>query len=155
MQIFHCGDDYGSQQNLLWSPEVWRQFVKPRQKQLFDLAHERGYKIMQHSCGSIVKIIPDLVEIGLDGLQPIQVTAEGMDPIELKSDFGSKLTFMGAIDGQGVMVNGTPSEVKVEVSRIIDLLGVDGGYIVSTSQGIMPDMPNENVVAMFEAAGSM
>ncbi len=155
MQIFHCGDDYGTQQNLLWSPDTWRQFVKPRQKQLYDLAHARGYKVMQHSCGAIVKIIPDLVEIGLDGLQPIQVTAAGMDPTALKTAFGDCLTFMGAVNGQGAMVNGTPDDVRDEVRLRAEQLGARGGYIVSTSQGIMPDMPNENVVAMYEAVGSM
>lgn len=151
MQIFHCGDDYGMQQNLLWSPECWRRFVKPRQKKLYDLAHQHGYKVMQHSCGSIVQVIPDLIEIGLDGLQPIQVTAAGMDPEILKARFGKNLLFMGGVNGQGVILHGTPDDVGDEVRLRIKQLGSDGGYIVSTSQGIMPDMPNENVAAMYAA----
>lgn len=155
MQIFHCGDDYGAQQNMMMSPENWREFVKPRQKRLYQLAHAHGYKVMQHSCGTFVQIIPDLVEIGLDGLQPIQVTAQGMVPSVLKERFGKDLLFMGAVSGMGAIRNGTPDEVRDEVRLRMEELGSGGGYIVSTSQGIMPDMPNENILAMYETVGSL
>ena len=152
MHIFHSGDDYGTQLDLLYSPELWRAFIKPRIKQLYDLAKEHGYKIMHHSCGSIIKIIPELIEIGLDGLQPIQVCAAGMDTAILKQKFGSRLAFMGAIDAQNIMPFGSLQDVKDEVKRRINDLAPNGGFILSTSQGIMPEIPNENIVAMFEAA---
>ena len=151
MQIFACGDDYGSQRDLLWSPEIWRRFVKPRQKKLYDLAHDRGYKVMQHSCGSIVKIIPEMVENGLDILQPIQVSAAAMDPAELKRRFGNQLTFMGAVDAQHVMPFGTTDDVRAEVKLRIEQLAANGGYIITTSQGIMPEVPNENIIAFYDA----
>ncbi len=148
MQVFFMGDDYGSQRDLLWSPEVWRRFVKPRLKKLYDLAHMRDYKVMQHSCGSVVKVIPDMIEIGLDVLQPIQVCAEGMDPMTLKQQFGDQLSFMGGVDAQQVLPFGTPQEVQEEVRRRIEVFAPGGGYILSTSQGIMPDVPIENFLAM-------
>jgi len=151
MQVFFMADDYGTQQDMLFSPDAWRRFVKPRLKKLYDLAHDRGYLVMQHSCGSVARVIPDMIEIGLDVLQPIQVAAAGMDPAALKSQFGDKLAFMGAVDGQQVLAFGTPDEVREEVRSRIEVLAPGGGYVLSTSQGITPEVPVENIRTMLAA----
>jgi len=151
MQVFFMGDDYGTQRDLLYSPDTWRRFVKPRLARLYDLAHDRDYLVMQHSCGSVAKVIPDMIEIGLDVLQPIQVAAAGMDPASLKRDFGDRLAFMGAVDGQRVMAFGTPEQVRQEVCHRIQTLAPGGGFVLSTSQGITPEVPVENIRAMLAA----
>ena len=151
MQVFFMGDDYGTQRGLFWSPATWRRFIKPRLKKLYDLAHDRGYPVMQHSCGSVVQVLPDMIEIGLDVLQPIQVSAAGMDPAALKEQFGDRLAFMGAVDAQRVMAFGSPDDVREEVRNRIEILAPGGGYILSTSQGITPEIPVENIRAMLNA----
>jgi uroporphyrinogen decarboxylase len=152
MQIFFMGDDYGTQTSLLYSPEMWRRHIKPRLKKIYDLAKEHGYKVMQHSCGSIAGILPDMIEIGLDGIHPIQVTAAGMEPQRLKAEFGDKVYFAGSIDAMRTLIGGTRDDIDEQIKDRIEVLGKDGGFILGPSQGFLPEIPVENIVFMYETA---
>ncbi|UCB46671.1 MAG: hypothetical protein JSV25_04420 [Spirochaetota bacterium] len=144
------GDDFGTQQGLLISPEMWRKYVKPRYKKLISVIKSYGLKYCHHSCGGIRPIIPDLIEIGIDVLHPIQPLAAGMNNKELSREFGKELTFYGGIDEQRTLPNGSPEDVKREVRERINTLGKYGGYIVAPSHAFQPDTPLENVIAVYE-----
>lgn len=146
----YLGDDFGSQQGLVMSPEMWRQYIKPRYKKLIGLIKSYGIKYCHHSCGGIRPIIPDLIEIGVDVLNPIQPLAVGMDPKELGDTFGKNLTFYGGIDEQRTLPQGSVHDVKAEVNDRLQTLGKYGGYIVSASHAFQPDTPIENVLAVYE-----
>jgi uroporphyrinogen decarboxylase len=151
--IIRMGDDLASQNSLLVSPRMYRKFIKPYQKELFDFIHARTEaKIWFHSCGSIVKLIPDLIEIGVDLLNPVQVSAKDMDTAYLKQAFGDRLAFCGAIDTQHVLPHGTIADVKKEVERRIRDLAPGGGYLLTSVHNIQDDVPPENVIAMFQHA---
>ena len=137
---------------MMISPEIWRERIKPYTGRLISTFKEMGLMTFYHSCGSLVPVIDDLIEVGLDFLDPIQVTAAGMRPEELFPQFGDKLSFHGAIDEVELLPHATPDEVYKETTRIIDILGRNGGYIVSPSHQVQGDTPPENVVAIFEAA---
>lgn len=111
----YCGDDFGTQRGLLISPEMWRQYIKPRYKNLIEVVHNYGLKYFHHSCGGVRPIIPDMIEIGVDVLNPIQPLAVGMEPRELADDFGKKITFYGAIDEQDTLPFKKPEDVRQEV----------------------------------------
>jgi len=148
-------DDLGQQDRTLLSPEMYRKLVKPRQKKLFAEIKQRGsekLKILMHSDGSIYEILPDLLEIGVDILNPIQVSAAGMSPEGLKKEFGRDLVFWGAgADSQGVLSFGTPDEVRQEVRANIEALAPGGGYVFSSIHNIQPEVAPENIEAMLEA----
>jgi uroporphyrinogen decarboxylase len=134
------------------SPALWRKHIKPYSTQLIKPFKEAGCKTMYHSCGSIVPVIPDLIEMGLDILDPIQPKAAGIDPETLKSEFGERLSFHGGLDIQELLPFGTPAQVATETARLIGILGANSGYIVSTAHRIQPDAPVENVLALFKTA---
>jgi uroporphyrinogen decarboxylase len=147
-------DDLGTQNSLLISPDLYRKFVKPRHKKLFSFIKEKAphIKVFLHSCGAIKPLIPDLIEAGVDILNPVQVSANGMNTKELKRDFGDILTFWGGgIDTQKVLPFGSPKEVREEVKRRIDDLAPGGGFVFSTIHNIQADVPPENIEAMLEA----
>ena len=137
---------------MLLSPRVWRERIKPFSGRLITTFKQMGLKTFYHSCGSIVPVINDFVELGLDILEPIQVSAAGMSPEEVFAGFGDRLSFNGAIDVVRLLPNATPEEVYRETTRTIDILGRQGGYIVSPSHQVQGDTPPENVVAIFDAA---
>ena len=147
-------DDLGMTERTLISPALYRALIKPRQKRTFDFFKARtGAKRYYHTDGAIYPLIPDLIEIGVEVLNPVEVRAAGMEDTEkLKREFGNRLTFWGAIDTHHVLPHGTPEEVREEVRRRIRDLGPGGGYVVSPVHNIQPDVPPENVVAMYEAA---
>ena len=147
--IYNC-NDFGAQSGLIMSPETFRRFFKPALKRLYDVVKEYDAKVMQHTCGSIVPIIPDLIEIGADIINPVQVSAAGMAPDLLKREFGDKVTFHGAIDTQYILPNGSIEDVRSETKRVVRLLGKGGGYILAGSQGFESDIPVENIVAMYD-----
>lgn len=149
MQIFFMGDDYGTQTSLLYSPEMFRRFIKPRLKKLYDLAKSYGYIVQQHSCGSVVGIIPDLIEIGLDGLHPIQVSATGMELGTLKAQFGDKLYFAGSMDAMHLLIDGTKEEVEARIKETMELFD-EGGFIFGPSQGFLPEIPVDRIIMMYE-----
>ncbi len=133
------------------SPELYREMVKPYQAELFAFVKERTpAKLYYHSCGSVVQLIDDLIEIGVDALNPIQVTARGMDTAELKRRFGDRIAFWGAIDSQKVLPFGTPDDVRQEVQKRISDLAPGGGYILAGVHNLQPDISPENIIAMYE-----
>ncbi len=153
IDIFFFGDDMGTQLSLLISLNHWRTFCKPHIKRFLELARQWNLKTMFHSCGAIREIIPDLVELGLDALNPVQVSARGMDLMELKTEFGEKLTFHGGIDHQRILAFGSEYDVRKEVRRVIDIMAPGGGYCLAPSHDLMLDeFPVENVIAMYDEA---
>jgi uroporphyrinogen decarboxylase len=145
-------DDLAGQFDLLISPEIYRKVVKPRHKKIMDFIKARtDAKIFFHSCGAIRGIIPDMIDIGIDIINPVQVSATGMESAALKRDFGKDITFWGGlVDTQGVFTNGTPQQVRDEVRRRIDDFGTGGGFIAATVHNIQANVPPENVMAMWE-----
>lgn len=153
VMIVETGDDLGTQESLLISPEMYRTFIKPAQKRLNELICNRApkAKIFMHNDGAIRRLLDDLIEVGVDILNPVQPSAEGMKSVTLKRDYGDRLVFHGAVD-QGP-IEGTVDDVMAEVRRRIDALAPAGGYILSTCNHII-DAPPENVVAIFKTAAS-
>ena len=147
------GDDLGSQENMLMSPELWRRHFKPRMKHIIEAIRMKkpGIYIAYHSCGSMAQVIPDLVEIGIDVLNPLQESAAGMNQSAIKAEFGSKITMMCGPDTQTFTTKASPAEIKVKVKQLCTELGAGGGYIFAVSHHIQHDTPDENIQAMLEA----
>jgi uroporphyrinogen decarboxylase len=155
MLIFKTSDDYATQRGMMFSPALWRRFFKPGLARQFRVAKELGMWTMMHACGDVSEILPELVDIGLDILEPTQAHLPGMRPEKLKREFGADLTFFGAICTQSTLPHGTPGDVRREVAARIRVLGADGGYIVSPDHTVLDDVPAENVIALYRAAGSL
>lgn len=143
-------DDFGSQNSLLISKDMFNKFFAPSLKQLIDLANSYGATLILHSCGSVISLIPDFIRIGLKVLDPIQTSAKDMDINVLKEKFGDQITFHGAIDTQVTLRKSSASEIREIVKTTIDVLGKDGGYFFSPSHRIQQDTPLENIIAMYE-----
>ncbi|VGO11905.1 hypothetical protein PDESU_00453 [Pontiella desulfatans] len=143
-------DDYGTQNGMLFSNDMWNQFFAKNTKRLADLAHRHGAFYLQHSCGAVRPIIGNLIDCGVDGLDPIQKVA-GMEPEGLKADFGDQLCFHGGIDTQDLLPHGTPAAVTAEAERFIETLNKNGGYILGPSQDFEGDVPVENILALYAA----
>jgi uroporphyrinogen decarboxylase len=147
------GDDLAVQDGPAMSIDMYRRFIKPRQAKIFNLIKQKTEaKLLYHCCGSVRPFIPDLIDIGVDAINPVQVSAKGMDTKELKREFGDKLSFWGAIDTQRVLPFGNVDEVKKEVERRIDDLAPGGGYVLSAVHNIQADVPPENIMAMYNTA---
>ena len=147
------GSDWGTQLDLLMSPAVWDDMIRPGEQREYDLVHAFGKDVWVHSCGCIDKLVGRLVEMGLDVLNPIQ--PECMDIGALKRNYRDKLTFWGGITTQTILPFGTPDQVRAEARRVRDLMGAGGGYIFSPSQDLQADVPAENVLALLEVAREM
>jgi len=148
------GDDYGTQQSQLIDPEQFRQYYKPHFTRLIQFIKQKrpDIKMLFHSCGNVRPIIPDLIEMGVDILNPVHVTATGMEPVQLKKDFGKDIVFWGGgVDSQKILPMGTPQQVKDDVKRNIEALAPGGGFVFSSVHNIQAEVPAENVVAMVEA----
>jgi uroporphyrinogen decarboxylase len=143
------GNDFGSQTDLLMSPDQFEEFYLPWLKKFADQAHRYGHRSMLHCCGSIYRIIDQLAEVGIDCIHPIQALATNMNADYLAQHFKGKIKFMGGIDTQHLLPEGTAEAVRLDTERIIDLLSP--GLIVSPShESLMPNVPIENVIAMAE-----
>jgi uroporphyrinogen decarboxylase len=151
VDIFMLGDDFGGQEGLLVSLAMWREFFAPGLGEFMAQAKSFGLKVMFHSCGSIKNLIPDLIGLGVDILNPIQVRASNMEPAVLKAEFGEKIAFHGAIDIQETLPRGTVDEVRAEVRRMKETLGPTG-YILAPTHNIQVDTPVENILVMYEEA---
>lgn len=153
IDIIVFGDDLGMQTGPQISPRMYREFFFPRHKLLWETAKQRAdVKVMLHSCGSVAAYIPMFIEAGLDVLQPVQTSAQGMDAGRLKAEFGRDLCLWGGgCDTQQVLPRGTPDEVAMDVRSRIDLLAPDGGYVFQQIHNIMSDVPPQNIVAMLDA----
>jgi uroporphyrinogen decarboxylase len=145
-------DDFAGQYRMLISPGMYRRIVKPLHKELFDFIHARTKaKIFFHSCGSIRPVIPDLIEIGVDIINPVQVSATGMDSAELKREFDKDIVFWGGgVDTQRVLGDGTPEQVREDTRRRIEDLAPGGGFVFATVHNIQGNVPPENIMAMWE-----
>jgi len=154
VDVVLVNDDLGGQGGPLLSPELYRDTVKKFHARLFQYVKEKtGKPLLLHSCGSIRALIPDLIEIGVDAINPVQVSAAQMDTAALKRDFGSDITFWGGgCDTQRILSSGTPAEVADEVKRRIDDLAPGGGFVFTQVHNIQPDVPAENIAAMLETA---
>lgn len=147
----YLGDDWGTQQGLAISPDMWRKYIKPRYKKLVSLIKSKNLKYCHHTCGGVYPIIKDMIDLGFDVLNPVQPLAKDMDPEKLGKEFGADIAFYGGIDEQQTLPQGTVGDVKNEVFRMMETLGKYGGYIVAPSHAFQPDTPIENVLAMYEA----
>jgi len=148
------GDDVGGQRGLMMSPALWRERVGPRLARVVAVGREAGLPVAYHCCGGLRPIIPDLIEMGVGVLNPVQGNCPGMDPLELKREYGSRLAFMGGIDTQHLLVRGTAAEVRRQAGRLLEGMTRDGGgYILAASHTAAPETPHENLMALYEAAG--
>ena len=152
VDVIALGDDLSSQAGPIFSPEIYRAVIKPRHARMFAAVKARtDAKLLYHSCGGIFDYVEDLVEIGVDAINPVQVNAAGMEPARLKKTFGDRLAFWGGVDTQHVLPYGTVDEVRAETRRMIDILGKGGGYVLNSVHTIQPEVPAANVAAMFDA----
>ena len=150
VDILYLADDYGMQTGPLISPELFRRIFKPRMARLIQFLRERSRaRIAFHSCGSVYALIPDFIDVGVEILNPVQVSAAGMDTARLRREFGHRLAFWGAVDSQRVLPHGTPAEVRAEVARRVRDLGP--GYIPYSVHNIQAEVPPENVLAMVDS----
>jgi uroporphyrinogen decarboxylase len=153
IDVVSCSDDIADQRGPQMSPDVYRKLIKPRHRRYFDLLHEMtSAKLLYHSCGAVSTLIPDFIEMGVDFINPVQVSAAGMDTAQLKRTYGDGIGFWGAVDTMRVLPFGTPEDVRAEVRRRIRDLAPGGGYVLTAVHNIQPDVPAENIVAMYDAA---
>jgi uroporphyrinogen decarboxylase len=149
----HGGGDYGSQDGLTISIDMFRRFFKPLYEKFYrEVRKHYDVEIFFHSCGAISELVPELIEVGVTILDPIQATARGMEFEGLKSRFGGAITFHGGISIQDVLPHGTEEEVRAAVRHAIAVLGKGGGYILAPTHALQTDTPVENIVAMYEEA---
>jgi len=149
------GDDWGDQRGVIFGPERWRKLLKPCWAKIYAEVHRQGKKAIQHSCGSIVEIYDDLIEIGLDCHESVQPEAAGMAPEIIKQKWGERISFWGCLGSQGILHEGTPSEIKAEINRLADLFKKDGGYVLSPAKPLVYDMDINRAVAVIEALSEL
>ncbi len=153
IDIIVFGDDLGMQSGPQISPAMYREFFKPRHKAMWERAKQLApVKVMLHCCGGVRELLPDLIEAGLDAINPVQIACSGMEVGKLKADFGSEMAFWGGgCDTQRILPQGTPDEVQAHVRRQVGILKQGGGFVFQQVHNILADVPPENVVAMFDA----
>ena len=152
IDVLCLGEDLGSQKGPTMSPACFESFFRPRIEKFYKLAHEYGALAMMHSCGSTRALQLQLIDMGLDILDAVQPEPVGMDPEELKSEFGDKLTYCGMISTQQTLPRGTVDQCRAEARHRIDVIGKGGGYIFAPAHCIQPDTPLENILAIYEEA---
>lgn len=151
VDLVYVAEDLGTQRSLLMSLRMFRQFLKPRMTRLIEMIHSFGARVFHHDDGAIRPVIPDLIETGVDLLNPIQWRCRGMERDALAHDFGPSLVFHGGVDNQQTLPFGTPDEVRQQVRENIEMFGSCRGYIVAPCHNIQPNTPTQNIVAMYEA----
>ncbi|MFH1731274.1 MAG: uroporphyrinogen decarboxylase family protein [Planctomycetota bacterium] len=152
IDIVWSSGDVGMQTGMMFSPELWRERIKPFHKELVEPFKRMGLKTRYHTDGSVVPIIEDLIEMGLDLLDPIQPNTPGMNAENLKALFAGRISFYGGVDTQRLLPYGSAREVEDEVLRLIHVLGSNGGYIVAASNAVQPDVPIENILTLYRTA---
>lgn len=153
VDIVFFGDDLASQLAPLFDPEIYRKLIKPRHARMIGAVKAHAdVKVLYHSCGAISRLIGDLADIGVDAVNPVQVTAKDMEPERLKADHGDRISFWGGINTQEVLPFGSPDEVRDAVRHTADCLSRNGGYVLNSVHNIQNDVPVENIVAMFDEA---
>jgi len=146
----YVAEDLGGQRNLLFSPKHIKEFLFPGMKRMIELAHSSGVYVFHHDDGNITRILPDLIDLGIDLLNPIQWRSDGMDRRLLKDSYGNKIIFHGGMDNQYTLPFGTVEEVKKEVIENLEILGSGGGYILAPCHNIQPITPIDNILVMYE-----
>jgi len=141
-------DDWGHQHGSIMGPGLWRRYIKPRQARLNELVHRAGKKAIQHCCGSVMELLPEIVEIGVDGLHPVQ--PEANDPFAVKRQFGRDLLLWGGGPSQSLIPFGTPAAIRDRFRRLREVLGADGGYICAPSKTMLDETPVDNAIATVE-----
>ncbi len=144
-------DDWGYQDGVLIGAARWRRFIKPQLRRLYDRVHRAGKVALNHVCGSVAEIMPDIIEIGLDVLESVQPEARGMNPFALKEAYGRDICFWGGLGSQSTIPFGTPDAIRQVVGRLLEEMGQGGGYILAPSKGIQPETPPENMAALVES----
>jgi uroporphyrinogen decarboxylase len=153
IDVAQVTDDLGSQSGPMISLETYRTFYAPHHRRFIDLCKEFGIRVMHHDDGSMRAFLPDLVDLGIDILNPVQWTCPGMHMEELKADFGDRICFHGGVENQRILPFGSPEDVRAEVRHCIDALASDGtGYILCSCHNMPPNTPVENVLAMYDEA---
>ncbi|MDK6029354.1 uroporphyrinogen decarboxylase family protein [Ignisphaera sp. 4213-co] len=154
VQVIAFGDDFGTEEGPQISVEIFREFYKHRFEELFSIVKRRSKMFIYfHSCGSIYPIIKELIDAGIDAINPVQISAKGMDPEKLKRDYGEQVTFWGGgADTQHVLPFAKPDEVVEHVKKLIKIFAPGGGFVFASVHNIQPPTPPENIVAMFETA---
>jgi uroporphyrinogen decarboxylase len=150
IDMLYFYDDVGSNLSLLISKKMWRTFIRPCHEKFINVAKQYGKQVMYHTDGAVRPLIPDLIEMGIDVLNPIQPGTAGMEPEGLKRDFGERLSFHGGVDIVGLLPKASPTEVREEARRLVRELGQNGGYIMAGSHHIQCDTPLDNVFALYE-----
>jgi uroporphyrinogen decarboxylase len=153
---FFVIDDIAIQSGPMMSPDTYRSMIKPYHKRIFDFLHRHDKRIIYHSCGSVIALIPDLLEIGIDALNPLQLSADHMDPVQLKQEFGKDVVFWGGgCSTQSTLAFGSAQDVRDEVRYRMDILAKDGRYVFSAEHCIQPGTPVENILALSETVNSL
>ena len=155
IDLIQFGDDLGTQVAPQISPEMYRSLIKPWHRKLFTHVKDNwpDVKVFMHSCGAIYNLIPDLIDAGVEVLNPVQISAAGMDPVKLKSEFGKDLVFWGGgADMQHTVAKGSVQEIRDEVRRLIETFSRDGGYVFTQVHNIQADVSPEKVMAIYETA---
>lgn len=153
LDIFYLGDDFAGQRDLIFSPELWRRFLAPRYKALFELGKKHGKIIWFHSCGNILRVLPDLIDMGLDVWETVQLHTLPISAHALKTEYGQDITFFGGLNTQSLPF-ATPTEIAAESIRVIDALGQGGGFIFGPDHHVKYDVPVANTLALFDTARS-
>jgi uroporphyrinogen decarboxylase len=155
VDVVMIGDDMGVQKGPLIRPQLYRKMVKPFHARYVQLIRQHtDAKILNHACGSIADLIEEYIEIGMDALNPVQVSAAGMSPQSLKQRFGDRIAFWGGIDTQSVLPKGRPEDVRQAVRETIQVMAKGGGYVLSAVHNVQDDVPPENIWAMLDEAAS-
>lgn len=155
IDLIWTSDDIAHQQGLMMSQSMWRELIFPHHERFNRRVHELGGCIMYHSCGSVMKAISGLIDMGIDVLDVLQFSADNMNPEDLKGNYGNKLCFHGGADIQQLLPHSTEREIEKEMEHIIEVMGRNGGFILSPSHSVQADTPPENIVAIYRQAGSL
>ena len=156
IQMVMLYEDLSMQEGPLMSLELFRRYVKPQHKKVIKAIRDNTDAVIcLHICGSAYAFIPDFIELGIGVLNPVQIRARNMEPEKLKAEFGDRLSFHGAVDAQEVLPYGSPEAVEDEVRRLVKILGKEGGYLLASCHSIQPDVPPENIKAIFSAGRSL
>lgn len=152
IDIVAFGDDVGLQDRPVCSPPMYRELIRPYLERIVkSIRRHTKAKILYHTCGAVYDYIGDFIELGIDALNPVQVSARNMEPERLQQAFGGRIAFWGGIDSQRLLPRGSPEEVAAEVRRMFEIMGRGGGYVLAAVHNVQPDVPPENVIAMFDA----
>ena len=155
IDMVFIADELATQDSLLFSPALYREMIKPYQAEYFKVKNKNNLKLLYHSCGNISALLNDFIEMGVDAINPVQVSAKGMDPERLKEEFGEKICFWGGVDTQTILNSTDKNVVKDAVENLVKILAPGGGFILTSVHNIQNDVPVENIKTMTETALSV